>query len=346
MTVQQGLSRRQFLKILAIGGTVAAGLVLRDRLALSNILTNPSPKMTVIRKTQLLMGAVLNLTLIGDDETQANNAALSAVKKMSALVDVCTHYDDISQLSTLNRQGYLSNPDPRLVSILRLADKISCASQGAFDVSIKPLLDAYTSSHAGRLSDDAIHIALQKTGYSRIHIDDGEIHLGLEGMSLTLDGIAKGAVIDTAVASLVSDGFSNVIVEAGGDLMAAGEHAPNLPWKIGLRSPRSNAGLVMPVLNVRNMAVATSGDYLQPLTEDRSIHHILDPRKGISSPELASVTTVAPTAVLADALATAVMVSGPEQGLELMKSFPDCDAYMVTKDLLCIATPGMEKYVA
>jgi thiamine biosynthesis lipoprotein len=165
-------------------------------------------------------------------------------------------------------------------------------------------------------------------------------------MSLTLDGIAKGAVIDAAVESLRSDGFLNVIVEAGGDLMASGEHALSIPWKIGLRAPRNNAGLDMPVLMVRNMAVATSGDYLQPLTEDGSIHHILDPRKGVSSPELASVTIVAPTAVLADALATAIMVSGSAQGLKLLQDFPDCDVYMVTRDLQCISTPGMEQYVA
>jgi FAD:protein FMN transferase len=133
-------------------------------------------------------------------------------------------------------------------------------------------------------------------------------------------------------------------VEAAGDLLASGEHGFQTPWKIGIRLPRDGMTQPLPILHIKNQAVATSGDYLQAFTADYSMHHILDPRRGISSPELASATVVAPTASLADGLATAIMVLGVKDGLELLKSFPGCEAYLIDKNLQHASSPGMEAY--
>jgi thiamine biosynthesis lipoprotein len=344
MTANKQLSRRQFLKILAIGGAAACGLAVRDRFGLGSLLTFDQP--ALVHESHLIMGCVLNLTLAGDDPAHAKATAAVVLQKMRSLVDVCSLFDPNSQLSHLNASGSLRNPHPALVNILKQAETISRATQGAFDVSVKPLLDAYLNAPGGeRPSHAVLETELAKIGHSHISIAADEISLGLPGMGLTLDAIAKGAVIDSAVEVLRSSGFENVIVEAGGDLMASGAHGPALPWNIGLRSPRNEPGFKMPVLKVSNMAVATSGDYLQPFAQDYSSHHILDPRKGISPAQLASVSVVAPSAMLADGLATAIMVAGVDDGLKLLGYFAGCEATLVDKHMQVFSSSGMQKYL-
>ncbi len=98
----------------------------------------------------------------------------------------------------------------------------------------------------------------------------------------------------------------------------------------------------MVTFNVRDQAVATSGDYMESFTPDFQAHHIVDPRKGYSAPMLASATVKAPTATIADALATTLMIMDPEEGLSVVKSFPECEAMLVTKGLKVISTSGFE----
>jgi thiamine biosynthesis lipoprotein len=158
------------------------------------------------------------------------------------------------------------------------------------------------------------------------------------GMAVTLDGIAKGYIVDAGIEVLKQRGFADVLVEAGGDLLASGQKEQDTPWQIGIRSPRTAQGGLLASFSVENRAVATSGDYMQSFTADLSQHHILDPRTGYSAPELASATVTAPTATLADGLATATMVLGPKAGLRLVESLPGCKAYLVLKDLEIVKT--------
>ncbi|MDX8399718.1 MAG: FAD:protein FMN transferase, partial [Gallionellaceae bacterium] len=122
--------------------------------------------------------------------------------------------------------------------------------------------------------------------YRRVQVHDDAIVLQL-GMALTLDGIAKGSVVDGAVATLGKQGYENVLVEAGGDLVGNGRSADNTPWHIGIQHPRQ-AGNTMVTLPISAQAVATSGDYRNTFTADFSQHHILDPRTGQSPAESAS----------------------------------------------------------
>lgn len=342
MTPKSSLSRRQFLKIIAIGGAAAALALRFDENWLDNLIKDTG----VIHETRFLMGTVVNLTLVCGDPSQASMAAAAALAEMQRLERIYSRFDPSGQLARLNAQGVLRSPDPSLVTLLQQAHSLSQVSQGAFDVSIKPLLDLYERFSKYRLpSRAAIRETLKKVDYKNVMIDTNEIGFSLPGMSLTLDGIAKGAVIDGGVHRLRDHGFDNVIVEAGGDLLASGSHGPGTPWKIGLRSPRQDTTFTTPKLQGQNMAVATSGDYLQPFADDYSVHHILDPRQGISSPELASATVVAPSAVLADSLATGIMVAGVQAGLDMLKQFPGCEAYLITKDLQSTASPGMTSYL-
>lgn len=152
-------------------------------------------------------------------------------------------------------------------------------------------------------------------------------------MTITLDGIAKGCIVDAGVAELHKLGFGREFVEAGGDLMASGDKETEIPWKVGVQPPRrSQAGLVASFL-VNNEAVATSGNYMQYFGADMSRHHILHPRSGYSAPHLASSTVIAPSCAQADALATALMVIKPEDGLPLVDGIANIDALLIGKYL-------------
>ena len=339
------LSRRQFLKIVAIGGAaVTTGLTLGFR-------DDPLQRKqaAVVRETHLLMNSVVNLTLVSDDLASAREACDACVREMRRRVDVFNRFDPKSQLSQLNSEGRLKKPDSLLVDLISRSGRISEASAGAFDISIKPVLDLYLASQAlngGLPCSDDILSALGKVDYQKIVYDEDEIGFSLPGMNLTLDGIAKGAVVDAGVDTLRLRGFDNVMVEAAGDLLAAGERRLQVPWKIGIRPPRDGMDQPLPILHIKNRAVATSGDYLQAFTSDYSINHILDPRRGISSPELASATVIAPSASLADGLATTIMVLGIQDGLALLKSFPGCEAYLIDKKMQSTCSPGMPAHFA
>ena len=198
-------------------------------------------------------------------------------------------------------------------------------TRGAFDVTAKPLVDAARRGKPATAGAD----------FRAIRLEAGEIAFARSGMALTLDGIGKGRVVDGATAFLARRGYANVLVEAGGDLLARGR-----PWRIGIDHPRADDRLLA-TLSLNSRALATSGDYANAFTLDYGRHHIVDPRTGRSPQGLASATVLAPTATAADALSTAVMVLGPEAGLALLNRLPHVEGLLVSKEMELRATAGM-----
>jgi thiamine biosynthesis lipoprotein len=337
VTASNTLSRRKFLKVMAVGGALSGLGYWANR----TVKQAPS-----VHRTDLLMGMVVNLTLMGDESAQAEAAADATLAEMRRLADLFTRFDPASPVSQLNKGDIIGYPSPELRTLLKDAQTLHTVSNGAFDVTVKPLLDLYQSTETrdGSLpSQAAVERALDRVGAQNLRITGDEICFTQASMGLTLDGIAKGAVIDGGVGTLNAHGFPNVLVEAGGDLLASGSHSAQRPWKIALRAPRADQA--MPSLYVENRAVATSGDYLQAFASDYSAHHIIDPRRGISPAELASATVIAPTAALADSLATAIMVAGSEAGVALLAHYPGCEACLIDKQFRPILSPGMADYL-
>jgi thiamine biosynthesis lipoprotein len=258
---------------------------------------------------------------------------------MAELEGLLSRYRDDSEVSRLNAGRTIDRASDALLDVLRLADRISRMGDGAFDVTIQPVLDLRRGRHEPQR--EQIEQATAQVDFRAVHIDGKSVALGRPGMRVTLDGIGKGYVVDRAVEVLKSRGFPNVFVEAGGDLVASGDKGGGAPWRVGIRAPRNGVALLAS-FDARNSAVATSGDYMQPFTRDYAQHHIVDPRTGYSAPELSSATVIAPDAATADALATLVMVLGPRRGRELLEDMADCDGYLVTKGLEVTRTSGFE----
>lgn len=321
------ISRRGFLKIIAFTGATAA--------CWKYGLLGQQTSMQMAQRSQPIMGTVLNLTLYGPDRDLCEEALNKTIVTMKELEGRLSRHLPDSELSTLNSSGFLKDPSQDLVEVLSLAQKISRTSSGAFDVTILPLLRLYEE---GLVPDTIVppgqHQAAQGVvNYKNLQLKGGTIRLTKQNMAISLDGIGKGYIVDQGVSTLRNLGFSNVYVEAGGDLMVSGNKESGTPWRIGIRNPRPQKSAKLVTIEVSDRAVATSGDYMQHFSTDFQHHHILDPRSGFSPSELASCTVTAPNVALADGLATATMVLGRDNALELIESMDGCEAYMVDKNL-------------
>jgi len=330
MNEKKKITRRQFLQIIAISG--AAGLALK--IGLDNLSIDE-----MISETRLLMGTVINIKAVGPNPQAASVAINACFERMAELESVLSRFQPSSQLSRLNQVGAVDNPHPALFRLVKQSQELSQLTDGAFDITVKPLLDLYQAFSGTLPKSLQIEQALHRVDFRKIELSSQRITFKQREMSITLDGIAKGFIVDEGVAILKQFGFANVMVEAGGDLMGLGEKAPQSPWKIGLQAPRAEMGNLMTTFDIRNQAIATSGDYMQAFTSDFVNHHIIDPRTGHSSPELASASIIAPTAALADGLATAVMVMG-QAGLQVIEQISDSEAYVVTKNGVIQKTSG------
>lgn len=325
------LSRRGFLKIVAAlgAGSIAAHILRLDRLERHS-------------ETRSLMGTIVNITLVSPSASLARQAAERCLAKMAALENLFSRFKFDSQLSVLNRSGFLPAADTRMIELINIARQISELTHGAYDISVKPLYDLYRSraEQAKLPSQEEIARIQEKVGYQNILVDDKTVRFRTPGMSITLDSIAKGYIVDAGVQVLKSLGFSDVLLEAGGDLIASGKNEDLEDWTIGVLPPRLSQHSLQARFGVSNRAVATSGDYFQSFTGDFSQHHILNPHTGFSAPDLASATVIAPSAAWADGLSTALMALGKEQSIVLISSLKDVEAYLITKDLKAWSSPG------
>ena len=180
---------------------------------------------------------------------------------------------------------------------------------------------------------EAIEALKARLGYHQLQLDlfDNKL-LKREPVSLDLSAIGKGYAVDELAKLLDMAGYQDYMVEIGGEIRTRGKSSRGGPWLIAIEKPGQGIGVVQQVLSLVNVAVATSGDYRNYFEKDgKRYSHTIDPRTGYPiTHNLASVTVIAETAAFADAMATALTVMGPEEGLALAKS-QDMAVYMLLK---------------
>lgn len=328
------LNRRRFLQIIAVAGATASCWKLG--------LFGSTRPLQAARRSQTIMGTVLNFTVYGPDRDACEEAISKTIGKMELLESHLSRHMEDSELATLNRLGRLNDPSTHILDVLTMAGDIYSKTSGAFDVTILPLLHMHESIRGENDHPDQESFAATKglVNFEQLHIDEEKILFSKKNMAVSLDGIAKGYIVDQGIGILKDHGFNNVYLEAGGDLMVSGQKDEHSPWRIALRPPRTEKAQKPVILEVSNKAVATSGDYLQSFTADLKHHHIIHPQNGFSPLELASCTITAPNVALADCLSTAVMVLGKADGFDLIESMDGCEAYVVDKKLKQSNTTG------
>ena len=212
---------------------------------------------------------------------------------------------------------------------------------GAFDITVKPLIDLFeTRFRAGKEpSRHEIKKVLSATGMEHIRFDGESLRLARKNMGITLDGIAKGYIVDCASRLLKEKSVSNHLINAGGDIRTSGMASGNNPWTIALQDPANKSGRKS-VLQVGSGAVATSGNYEVYYDQEKVFHHIVDTSTGCSPTRFASVTVKAPTVMEADALSTSIFVMPPDVGLGLINRLTDCECFCITENDRCFNSKG------
>jgi thiamine biosynthesis lipoprotein len=243
------------------------------------------------------------------------------------LEDVDRHmstYRSDSELAILNRAASTEwiPVTPRLCRALENALQLGAASDGAFDITVGPLVNLWGfGPDASRIeppTDEQIEDARARTGRDKLHLDCQQPAFRKDhaGLRIDLSGYAKGLAADEIAALLDANSIGNYLVEIGGDLRARGRNASNTKWRIAIEKPDPSGRKVEAIMHVSDLGVATSGDYRNYFDfEGRRYSHTIDPRTGRPvSHTLASVTVLGDSAAYADAMATALLVLGPVAG--------------------------------
>lgn len=285
-------------------------------------------------QTRPAMGTKVSITAVASSQHQAMDAFGHAFGEMDRLIGLLNRYDPRSALSALNDAGRLDHPPPELHHVLQAAADAHRRSHGAFDVTVAPLLALFRERFSGASPsepDEAeIRGALERVGARHLAVSRRRVTLARHGMAVTLDGIAKGSIVDAMARVLDRHGVGQYLVDAGGDIRTRGTREAGHPWTVAIRDP--GGGLYPEVLHCGNGAVATSGSYEIHFDDDQAFHHIVDAGTGRSPSTALSVSVRAPTAMAADALATAVFVLGPEAGLSLVDGLRGCGCLVVGRD--------------
>ena len=170
--------------------------------------------------------------------------------------------------------------------------------------------------------------ALERVGAEAVRVSAGRISLERDGMGITLDGIAKGFIVDAMAAVLEAHGIRRFLVDAGGDIRASGLREDDAPWMVAVRDPR-HGGILPHVLRLAGGAVATSGGYEARFDPEGSWHHIVSGHTGRSPDEVLSVTVAGPTVFASDALATATLLMSTGDGIGFMNSLPGFECMLI-----------------
>ncbi|MCD6176107.1 MAG: FAD:protein FMN transferase [Planctomycetes bacterium] len=285
---------------------------------------------------RMTMGTVARIMVTAENQQQADKAINAAVDEIFHIDELMSDYDPNSQLSKVNRHGF-DQPvpvDAELFEVLTVAKLYSCLSEGAFDITIGPVVQLWRKASENNIAPtaDALQKAKECVGYKNLILDAEKqtVQFAKDGMFLDLGGIAKGYAIDKAIEILQNAGMKGAMVDIGGDLRCFGMPANGKQhWLIGLQDPGDDEKILL-TLNMDNMAVATSGDYRRFVVIDDQKHsHIVNPATADSANDLSSVTLIAPTATAADALATAVTVLGNKKGLDLINKIENTEAILL-----------------
>jgi thiamine biosynthesis lipoprotein len=252
-------------------------------------------------------GAEVSIVIADGDVERARFALADAAAAIENLERALSLYRRDSDLVRLNASGHLDDPPAALVDVLHVAQTMSAVSEGAFDATVQPLWDVYAHSGGGALDfDEALEQARARVGWRRVRVAPDRIDFADPGTAVTLNGVSQGYAADRIVERLRAHGFRHVLADLG-EFRALGGSSPATPWRVGIEWPHRR-GLAA-VIDLRDRALATSSPFGTTFDRTGEHHHLFDPRTGRSAHSWTSVSVVAETAVVADALSTAIAVA-------------------------------------
>jgi thiamine biosynthesis lipoprotein len=322
----------------AIMSRYGNALVLPGLLLVALLQAGESPALVRFSFTEPHMGTRFKILLYAADEPAAAKAAKAAFARVAHLDQVMSDYRNTSELMQLCKQA---GGDPVKVSeelffVLARAQEVSRQSDGAFDVTVGPIVKLWRrAKRTGMIPDkDDLDKALALVGYEKMKLDPKArtVQLMKAGMQLDLGGIAKGYAADEALRVLKEQGVSRALVAAGGDIAASDAPPDAEGWKVGIAPLDDPEKPAEHYVLLKNSAVSTSGDAEQHVVIDgKRYSHIVDPKTGIGLTQRMNVSVTAPNGITSDSLTKVVSVLGPAKGFPIIEATPGVASLVVRK---------------
>jgi thiamine biosynthesis lipoprotein len=287
----------------------------------------------------LSMGSVLKVTLYGESTSQCNEAIRNVFNEFNLIEKLMSVFDAQSQLSVVNRHSFEREVqvDERIIEVLHHAKHFYEITNGAFDVTIEPLMELYGFRDDASVhpfpSDKQIAETLDAVGMNNITVNRKEKTVNLNHQNTRLDfgGIAVGYAIDRAISILKSYGIESALINHSGDIYALGSPPDEDSWEVGIVDPMQPEEIITTV-KIKNQGLSTSGNYENFVDlGGHRIGHLLNPRTGQTASSILSGTTIALTALEAEALSTGFFVLGLEQTKNILKKSSNLQFIAVTQ---------------
>ena len=272
-----------------------------------------------------LMGNRFEFTVIAEDGQEGNVAIDAAIEEVKRIEYLLTTFSDFSQTNLINENAGLQpvKVEDEVISLIDRSIRISEITDGAFDItygSIDKRLWNFDPNMTSLPDEQTALASVELIDYRNVIVDKerSTVLLKNKGMRIGFGGIGKGYAADKAKLVLQKFGIKSGIVNAAGDLVTWGFQIDGRPWTVGIADPEQT-DRPFSALNISDMAIATSGSYEKYVTIDgKRYSHTIDPKTGLPVSGVKSVSIICPSAELADALATPVVVMGVKVGLELI----------------------------
>ena len=289
------------------------------------------------------MGTTYHIKVVAGYFDRTSDLKEEIGRCLQEINDSMSTYEANSEISRFNS---IQNTEERFAVsedffyVIKAAEKLYYLTNGAWDGTIKPLVDLWgfgnPSVQKKIPAKENIDRLLLEVGFNHIEISDSRhIRKKRPSLSLDLNSIAKGYAVDRIAAVIRENGSEDFLVEVGGEVYASGTKKNRQPWRVGINRPLKDASAsqVYRVVTLQNLALATSGDYRNFFeSEGRRYSHVLDPRTGDPvRNSVVSASVMAQTCTFADGMATALMVMGPDKGLELVERLDKVEAMIVVR---------------
>jgi thiamine biosynthesis lipoprotein len=299
----------------------------------------PAEAPHAISRTFGVMGTTATFTIWTADAARAERAFADADAEIERIDRLMTDWErpawTPSDVVRINKAaGKAVKVSDETLAVIDKSLEMSKRSEGAFDITFAAMhgLWKFDEDLDPKVpAPDEVARRRKLINWRDVVVDHAArtVRLRRPEMRMGLGGIAKGYAVDKCAAVLRADGFSDFMVQAGGDLFVAGSKGP-VSWMVGVRDPRGGPKDIIARMPIRDHAFSTAGDYERSFVlAGRRYHHIIDPKTGYPATASREVTIFAPTAFLADALDDAVFILGPKKGLALVEAYPDCAALIV-----------------
>ena len=294
-------------------------------------------KLQPIEQARILMDTFVQIVVYDqnrptDELEQIIDLAFDRMREIDRITNI---YDEVSLISAINKNAG-NNPveiDSVLQKLIIASNNVSELSAGAFDITIETIKRLWNFSSESPGIPDSIEIndQLKYVNFQNIILENKKISFKLSGVKIDLGAIAKGYAIDEAIKVLLQHGIKDAMVNAGGDLRAICSSLTSDRRRVWIKHPRI-ADSLYGYFKMDNGSVATSGDYERYFIKDSTrYHHVLNPKTGYPARDCVSVTIQTKSAMMADALATAVFVLGIKKGMDLINRLPDVEGIILFK---------------